>query len=167
MCCQRTFTKVLALVSLLLSVVPAVALEPVSHIVVQPDAPISIENYDGTYFRDGYEKGIRHSAKYQNVSDQPIVAVGIRFISYNVWDEAMGSLSGIALRELVPEASETGSWAQSRPAAFTFLTGFAFVDKVRFDDGKIWRADTEAIFKEIAEKFEVSPFDEDVEDVQG
>ena len=51
--------------------------------------------------------------------------------------------------ELQLGKSAKGSWVQRTSGDFAFLTGLAYVDMVRLDDGTIWKSDEDAILTEI------------------
>ncbi|HWI18448.1 MAG TPA: hypothetical protein VNT81_11925 [Vicinamibacterales bacterium] len=126
-------------------------LKPSSKIVAQPDAPITIKAYNGFYReRTQYNsEGILHEVQYENKGAGQVVAVQFGFVSFDVWNEFLDRLNGLTTEPLLAGKTETGRWSSTSYRGFSFLTGVAFVSKVRFADGTIWRADEEVILREL------------------
>ena len=54
-------------------------------------------------------------------------------------------------------------WVARAYADFSFLTGIAYINKVRFDNGEIWSADLDAVadeMRKIEEDFDVERLEE-------
>lgn len=145
----------LLIILALAGALPARALQPVSIILDQPEAPVKISEYTCYYFNDGrYDKGIRHRPVYSNATDRLIVAIAIRFVDFSVWNEYLYSLGGTSIEDLKPRSQEKGTWEANPYGAFTFLTGITFIYRVRFENGEIWQADIAAIAEQIGDIFE-------------
>jgi trehalose-6-phosphatase len=144
-------TKIAVLFFVLMFATQVWAIEPVAKIMAQKDAPLLITSYSAAYQRGGryMSEGIRHAVEYKNVSDRQVVAVQIGLVSFDVWNEFMDRTGGVAIVEIAPGGSEKGTWVARAYADFAFLTGFAYVGKVRFSDGTIWAADLDAIAEEM------------------
>lgn len=137
------------------------ALEPVAKIVEQPDAPLKITAYNAAYQEGGRysTKGIHHAVEYQNISGQIVEAVQIGLVSFDVWNDYLDRTGGLSLDLLAPNAKDKGTWVTGRYRGFSFLTGVAYVSKVRFHNGEIWEVDLQSIADELAkieEGFDVS-----------
>lgn len=137
------------------------AIEPISKVIEQPNAPIKIFSYDAKYDKGTKytREGIKHAVEYQNVSGRKIVAVQVGLVSFDIWNEFLDRMGGVSIRDLQPDEKEKGAWIASAYADFTFLTGVSYVSKVRFDNGEIWSADLDTIAEElrkIEEGFDVS-----------
>ena len=137
------------------------ALEPVTKTIDLTDAPVLIESYTATYLEGARPMpgGIYHSLSYKNVSDKIVVAVQIGLVSFNVFDEFIGRISGIAIETIPPTGSEKGLWIDRADGGSAFHTGMAYVSKVRFIDSEIWEADLKEVAAELSkieEGFDVS-----------
>ena len=135
-------------------------LKPNAKIVAQPDAPITINTYSARYEqRSQYtQEGIQHELQYASKSDKTIVAIQFGLIAFDIWNEFLDRTAGITMDQMVAGKPRTGRWVATAYSAFSFHTGVAYVNRVRFDDGTIWTADQAAILAELR-KIE-SGFDE-------
>lgn len=126
-------------------------LKPVTRVVVQEDAPVTITSYSAAYReRSQYTtEGIHHSVKYQNKSGKTAVAVQIGLVSFDIWNEFLDRTNGLSTDVIQPSKDDAGTWVGSAYRGFSFLTGVAFVNRVRFADGSIWMANQEAILEEL------------------
>ncbi|MCD6119381.1 hypothetical protein J7K50_06030 [bacterium] len=123
--------------------IAAFAIEPVNIIVDQPNAPLRITAYDASFKESSrYEReGIHHTVKLVNDSERTIVAVEIGLVSFSIWNEFIDRCFGISLDQIEPEGVDKGTWVATALSDFTFLTGVAYVNRVRFENGEIWEAD--------------------------
>ena len=129
-----------------------------SQVILQLDAPVKITSYDSGY-KDALSlpslnyyrsEGIKHKAEYENTSGRKIIAVGITFIAFNVWNEYMTKVLGVSMEGMRPGEKDKGEWDMGFVAGdFAFFTGVAYVSKVRFENGEIWRADLEHIAEQL------------------
>ena len=94
-------------------------------------------------------EGIAHVVEYRNITERKIVAVVFGLLAFDIFDESQDTLHGWSLDDLEPDVSENGTWTWSSSMAEAFHTGMAYVVKVRFEDGEIWKADLEDITKQI------------------
>lgn len=126
-------------------------LRPATRVVVQPDAPVAITNYTAAYReRSQYiSQGIHHSVKYQNKSDKIVVAIQVGLVSFDVWNEFLERTNGLSTDTIQPGKEDGGTWIASPYHGFSFLTGVAFINRVRFDDGSIWTANHDTILEEL------------------
>lgn len=132
---------------------PLAALPPVAKILPQADSPVEITSYTANY-QSGSQyasEGIYHAVEYKNNSSQLIVAVEIGLVSFDVWNEFLDRTRGAAMDLVQPGATKKGRWVATAYADFSFLTGVAYVGRVRFRDGTIWRADLDAIAQVLSE----------------
>ena len=113
--------------------------------------PLNITSYAAVYQEGGRysTEGIRHTVEYKNNSGKTIVAVQIGLVSFDVWNEFLDRTGGVSLENLDPGESRKGTWVARAYADFSFLTGVAYVSKIRFIDGTIMEADLDAIAQEL------------------
>lgn len=132
-------------------VTPAMAVEPVAKIIDQPSSPLTITTYTAKYQEGGRyaTEGIRHEVQYKNTSNSQVVASQLGLVSFDVWNEFLDRTGGVSIDDIAPGGSKPGVWVARAYADFSFLTGFAYVSKVRFSDGRIWEADLDAIANEM------------------
>lgn len=142
--------------------VPAIALQPTAKVISQPGTPIEIVSYRAAYVPGSgayIQEGIQHAVEYKNVSGRVIDAVQIGLVSFDVWNEFLDRTLGLATDSLGPNAAKKGTWVARAYADFSFLTGVAYVSKVRFRDGEIWQADLDSIaseLRQIEQNFDVT-----------
>jgi hypothetical protein len=139
------------LVLILLYVPNSYGLEYVARVIPQKDVPISIINYDAEYEAGNKYQvgGIKHSIKYKNTGKQRIEAIQFSFISFDVWNEFLDKTNGLSLSPNDSGDNEKGMWIAHDLAEFSFLTGFAYVSRIRYADGTIWNADQKQIRQEL------------------
>lgn len=163
---KQTVIVVAVLVLLSISVF---AITPKSIVVKQPNSPVSIDSYSGKYKSGdtyGKGKGIQHKVSYSNASNRTIVAIRLGFVSFDIWNEKLDKTGGITIEKIPPGKTDKGTWVTRSYGSFTFLTGVAYVDRVRFEDGEIWKSDPDLIVEEIQniqEDFEASQLEESAE----
>ncbi len=129
-------------------------LEPVSKIIEQPDAPIKILNYKSAYGMHSKvaligekTEGVRHQTEYQNVSERGILAVELKYLMFNFFNEYLGFAGTIETDFLKPGDKDKSDGVADQGS--TFLTGVAFVSKVRFADGEVWHANLDTVVQEL------------------
>ena len=126
---------------------PEAQLRTSSRIVEQPDAPVQIVASSSEYQKRTNEgpEGIRHELEFRSQATQKIVAVQFGLISFDIWNEYLARLAGLATEELNPKARKRGVWLTATDQAVGFLTAVVYVDRVRFESGEIWIADRDQI----------------------
>lgn len=125
---------------------------PETRILTQSTSPIKILSYSGTYAPSGsryVDRGIHHELEFENTSGRNIVAIEFGLVSFDVWNEFLDRTGGITMQLLEAGKKDKGEWVASRYSDFSFHTGVAYVSKVRFDNGEIWSADTNAVLAEM------------------
>jgi hypothetical protein len=128
------------------------AAPPTKAIIIgQPNSPIEIIGYSASYQERGTYTtgGIRHNLEYTNRGTQKVQAIRFGLVSFNVFNQYLAKTGGLSMDDLLPGKKEKGGWVQSPYADFSFLTGLAYVDLVRLEDGTIWKADEETVLSEI------------------
>ena len=158
----RGIAALLALPLLLVS--SASALEPLTRVIAQPGSPIRITAY-GAAYQEGAPnspEGIRHTVAYENSGDKTMVAVEICLVSFDLFNESLDRTAGLTIRDLVPGAADKRTWVAHAPGDFSFQTGIAYVNRVRFADGTFWNADLRAVgleLKKIQKDFDATTLD--------
>ena len=94
-------------------------------------------------------EGIAHVVEYRNITERKIVAVVFGLLAFDIFDESQDTFHGWSLDDLKQGASGNGVWMRSSSMAEAFHTGMAYVAKVRFEDGEIWKSDLEGIVEQI------------------
>ena len=160
---SKSYNKVMFILAIVLFTIvgQASAIERLNKVIDQPNAPLKITSYRARYIMAGQytSERIEHLVEYRNVSERKIVAVKIGLVSFDVWNEFLDITGGVSIQDLNPNAIDKGIWIGSVYGAFSFLTGVAYIAKVRFDNGEIWSTDLDAIAEEIRkieEEFDVS-----------
>jgi hypothetical protein len=122
--------------------------KPETKIIAQTTAPIKIATYSATYIDSSsryIERGIHHELEYENLSNRNLIAVEFGLVAFDIWNEFLDRTGGVTMTPVSAGGKSKGRWVASRYADFSFHTGVAYVSKVRFDDGEIWSADTNAV----------------------
>lgn len=143
----------------------AYAQKPVTIVVEQTDAPLTIRAYDASYSEGGRysTKGIRHEVTYSNTSGRKIVASQIGLVSFSIFNKFLDRTGGIDMDDIEPNATADGTWVASSYADFSFHTGIAYVARVRFEDGEVWEADLDEVtraLRKIESDFDVAKLDD-------
>lgn len=123
-----------------------------TRIIPQVNSPVKIKAataiYIGTSSRYT-DRGIHYELEYENLSTRDIIAVEFGLVAFDVWNEFLDRTGGITMTPLAAGQTAKGEWVASRYADFSFHTGVAYVNRVRFADGEIWSAETTAIVAEM------------------
>lgn len=135
-------------------------LTPACRVLAQDSVPLQITSYKCKYQgRSDYApQGIRHAVEYRNASGKIVEAVEVGLVSFDVWNAFMDRTGGLSVERLALNASTKGTWVASAYSDFAFLTGVAYISRVRFSDGSIWSADLDAVaagMKEVETSFDV------------
>ena len=125
--------------------------QPKAIIIAQPNSPVEVINYTARFQRRSTytTEGIAHSLEYKTRGAQKVVAIRFGLVSFDVFNRFLSKTGGISLDDLVPGKNQKGEWVSSPYADFSFLTGLAYVDMVRLEDGTIWQADEATVLEEI------------------
>lgn len=163
-------TKVLFIAALMLMMLGIVDVRAQQSIVLnQKDSPVVFSKFEAQYQPDRgqYQReGIRYRIEFSNVSEKRIVAYQVSFIAFDVFNRPLGRpLGGYSIKTIEHLGSESGSWLQrtSNSALFRdYGTALAYISLIRFDDGVIWKYDTEEVLLQLQE-FEESLTIEDLQ----
>jgi hypothetical protein len=128
------------------------SLTTTSIIIPQNDSPIQILSYRAKYQEGGdyVPEGIRHDLDFKSNSNSPIMAVQFGLVAFDIWNEFLNNMGGVSIKFYAPGSKDSGTWIASSIANFSFFTGVAYIQRVRFSDGLIWSADIDAITKELS-----------------
>lgn len=118
-------------------------------VIEQPEAPLTITQYQARYVNSKDEVGISHRLEYQNKTDRRIQAVEVGLVAFDIWNEFIEKIAANDLDRIGGGRSGDGAWLHNPQAAFIFHTGIAYISRVRFEDGEIWTADTATIAEQI------------------
>lgn len=129
----------------------AFAIDYKSIIISQKNIPISITGYAAEYQEGNkYElAGIHHKVKYKNTGTKKIEAIQFGLVSFDVWNEYLNKTLGLSLAANDPGDSENGTWVTRTYEDYAFLTGLAYVNKIKYSDGTIWKADLNEVKSEL------------------
>lgn len=124
---------------------------PKAIIISQPNSPVEIVGYTARFQRRSTytTEGIAHSLEYRSRGTQKVVAIRFGLVAFDVFNRFLGKTGGISMDDLLPAKNQKSEWVSSPYADFSFLTGLAYVDLVRLEDGTIWQADEATVLDEI------------------
>jgi len=136
-------------------------LPPVGNLINLQGSPLKILTYYPEYIEDSKSstKGIVHRIMMKNISGQEVVAYKMLFVSFDSFNEFINKIGGYSNDSILPNEMGGGVWRTHPFGDFSFLTGVAFVQKVRFADGSVWSAKQDVILaelKKIEKGFDVS-----------
>lgn len=84
---------------------------------------------------------------------EPLAAVELRFMLFDVWGEHLKTLSNTEIRDLRPnvplELSTTGTWRAWETEVSEYLTAVGFIARTRTIDGRVWAADLAAVRRQV------------------
>lgn len=138
-------------------------LERVWVTVHDPLMPVDIRGTAGARTElarrtDGYS----YRADYFLDVKEPLSAVEVRFLLFDLWGESMRTLSDVEATDMAGEAEMGGEWStfgDARPA--TLYASIAYVARARTKAGRIVEASPATIAAVVAEARKLSPgFDE-------
>ena len=125
--------------------------------VHHPSMPV---NFDGTpgvttrYVRKEYSGGYRYESKFRIIVKQPIRAVEVRFLTFDVWGDHVRTLSFEEVADCPTGTREfTGQWqVYSENEIESHYASIGYIARVRLADGRVVSAPTDTVIKE-AQKF--------------
>lgn len=117
-------------------------------VVTDPNLPVSfdVSAYKGLEIVN-VDRGWQYRATFKLDVKQPISAVKVVVIPFDVWNQSLRPLALSHISDLAqgPKAIE-GVWnAYDESAALSVLTTIAYVEEVRLQDGSILMADTDFV----------------------
>lgn len=127
----------------------------ISHWVLinDPSLPVEIlpETFRGPVAGYGSAVGYVQHVEYDLKISEPMTAIQITLIPFDVWDNRMKSLTLTEVRDFIAgEAKIKGRWTglEEEDAAYN-LNVIAYVDRVRMRDGSILNANYDLVQSEI------------------
>lgn len=161
-------TTQLSLTLLIFFTVTTTLYSQTNNILSQPDAPITIDEFEASYQEDGRysNEGVRYDIEYTNSSSDDIVAFSFGFYAFDVFNRSLGRpLEGFTIEDLGIGDSDTGAWVQRTYNASLFReygTAVSYIARVRYQNGTIWEYDQDSILDQLQE-FEESLTLEDLQ----
>ena len=130
---------------------PALVAQEYHKILEQDDAPVSIRKYEPQPWGTGHDAndGVRHRLRFRNDTDRVVVAVKLGALCYNVFNEFQEGSEAIVVKDILPGMRESDIIVTYHEDPTSFLTGLAYVAKVRFMDGEVWEADSDDLDAQI------------------
>lgn len=100
-----------------------------------------------TTYVSGTRGGYRYESNYSILVREPIVAIEVRFITFDVWGDRTRALSATDIRDFSPGTYRLdATWNLfSENEASEYYASIGYVAMVRTADGQIHVADTEAV----------------------
>jgi hypothetical protein len=157
-------SALILVVALALSSDAAAQSDPERNIIVaQPDAPVQIVNYASAYYTsDRYtSEGIHHTVESSNRSGKQLVAMEMGLVSFSVFNDFLdrnyGHTGRFDRKFQEGAKSERSTWVGRAGGEHTHFTGVAWVNRVRFTDGSIWKANQDevvAVLRKIQSDFD-------------
>lgn len=127
--------------------------------VHQADLPADLQGTPGVgvLYKSGerYSSGgFEYAAGFDIIAKEPLSAIEIRFLTFDLWGECRGALSMTEVRDF-PANTHTlqGKWNLfSENEASAFYASIAYIARVRTNDGRVVIADIQPVIAE-ARKF--------------
>jgi len=155
---RRSFFFRLCLVCLVL-LVPQHALSewwptPCS-VVPEAASPIVISRCAVEYLPPGDvpRERVTYAAAYANSGVKKVVAVEIAFLSFDVWNQFMGADLFLQRDTLISDGRRQDSWGKVVERWDGLFATYAYVARVRYEDGQMWSANREAIVAEVQKQY--------------
>jgi hypothetical protein len=128
-------------------------------VINDPSCPIRLS---GTGINTVYEStSIGGNYKYKAAgtasATEPVKALEVRFLLFDIWGEHMRTLSDTEISDLTGQVvlKDTGSWNAWENDVSEMFTVVSFVSRARKPDGSVWEYDPASVIKEI-EKIKIS-----------
>lgn len=110
------------------------------------------------YKSGGYSGEYRYVAEYQIDAKEPLSAVEVKFLTFDIWGDNQRTLSATAIQDLpAGQTKLTGQWhAVSENEASEYYASIAYIARVRTKGGRVAVADIAPVIaeaKKFSEKF--------------
>ena len=131
-------------------------------ILNDPKSPVQL---DGSGITTKYfDRDYKYEATGTLVASEPIVALNVRFLLYDVFGQHIKTLGGEEVRDVPAntpfQLKYIGSWRAWENEVSELLTVVSFVAQIRTASGKIWRYDNRGIEDELSKiQFKVTTGD--------
>jgi hypothetical protein len=110
--------------------------------------PVDIVNTAGITLTP-YVRDFRYAAKYEVEVTEPIVAIQVCFVLFNVWGEKIQSLSHMAIVDLPRGRHELNAdWVVENDTPTEYFASICYVARVRTQAGKILYFNPEPVIAE-------------------
>jgi len=146
---SSTITVLILVLMLVFSIEVSASLQEKFEIINNVPKLLKIEEF--SFSIDSYDDEITYSINLKNNTDQTIEAYGIAFVVFDYFNERCTGLTGVSHTKIKSGGSDSGRWSNSDYSAWQGLTGFAFISKMRLEDGTVVRADTKEIASKMSE----------------
>ena len=137
-------------------------IKEVAHLIQQAGCPVEIRRYtvkrktrdavtDGIVGARITGNGVAHGVELVNPASRVVVATRFVFITYDVWDDFLHVAHTDYIWKLYKNEKRKTGWTRWQREEFPAHTGIAFIDRVRFEDGKVWKANRPLVREQITE----------------
>ena len=146
---SSNITVLILVLMLVFSVEVSASLQEKSEIINNVPKLLKIEEF--SFSIDSYDDEITYSITLKNNTDQAIEAYEVAFVVFDYFNERCTGLTGVSHTKIKTGGSDSGSWSNSDYSAWQGLTGFAYISKMRLEDGTVVRADTKEVASKMSE----------------
>jgi hypothetical protein len=133
-----------------------------------PALPVDLDGTPGVstvYVRKEYSGEYNYRAKFRINTTQPIKAIEVRFLTFDVWGNHVRTLSSEDVVDIAAGVTKElqGSWSlYSENDVERHYASIAFIARIRLEDGHVLVAPTDAVVEEarkFSTKFTVAELD--------
>lgn len=124
------------------------------YVLNDPQSPVEIlkAGITTSYKTSQYSGEYKYLAQGTATAKEPVAALEIRYLLFNVFGDHMQTLSATVVSDISGEYSlaKSGTWrAWSENDVSEFLTAVSFVASVRTPDGRVWRYDPAKVLRQV------------------
>lgn len=119
--------------------------------IKQANLPAKLKGTPGvSTIYSGRSEHYEYSADYEVDFAEPVVAIEVRFITFNVWGERVNSLVATDVEDYAPGTQKlSATWnLYSENEASEYYASIAYVSRVRTKDGRVLTADIQPVLDE-------------------
>lgn len=140
-----------SVIIIFLFVTPAFGFKIVTKEIKFKDDPVLIKSSWAHIKEEEYSKELYCWVEHTNQSAKTIEAVGFRMLFYDIFNDYLDTVSGVSTEKFLQGETMRSGWKPNIYKDWATGTVIIFLDKIRFEDGTIWKRDEVDITKELSE----------------
>jgi hypothetical protein len=111
---------------------------------------LPIEYIDCSGGTQSISQMIQYNIKYLSTAEDQIEAIEFGFVSYGVWGDLLDFSYGFGGDSTRPGERMKKTWNMPRDKGYEIASGYIFLNRIHYENGKTWTADRNEIQSELS-----------------